>query len=224
MCLLPLAATRILRARTGFGVEIQSFHANPFTASVTLHGMVVTNPPAFPRTDFFEVREFRASARLFSLFGRCAVVDDAVIDIPEVTIVKDSRGVLNTALFQQGLAGPPPAADAPANPDGREREFLIKRLAVRWDRLVIADYSKRRPEVNEINLHFSHVYENVTDSRQLAGPVAAVLAPIAVVLRDIAPEAGTALRVAGGVAKKTGRKTGALMKGFWEALEKTLKK
>jgi uncharacterized protein involved in outer membrane biogenesis len=231
MVLLPAVVSRLVRRRTGFGVQVQSLYANPFTATLQLRGLVVTNPPGFPRGDFIDVREFRADAHLWSLFGDRLVVDDAVLDVAQVAIVRNSQGDLNATLFRQGLAGSraestPAAAPAPsAQPaDRRARGFLIKRLVIRCDRVVIADYSRRPAQVREANLHFSHTYENVTDARQIAAPMAEVLSPIAAVLGDLTPQAGSALRAAGDAAKETGRRTGAALKGFWEALEKSLKK
>ncbi|MFA5056643.1 MAG: hypothetical protein WC485_00895 [Opitutaceae bacterium] len=222
MCLLPEAVARLVRARTGFGIEIQSLYANPFTADLEIHGLVVTNPPSFPRKDFVELREFRARARLFSLFSRRPVIDDAVIDVALVCLVKDAHGLINTRVFQAGLLGP--AAGPPPGTKPEEREFLIKRLQVRLDRLVIADYSRRRPDVREFNLNFNHAYENVTSARQLAVPLGDILSPVAGAIGGILPEAGQALRTAGAAVEETGRKTGEAVKGFFDALEKTLKR
>jgi hypothetical protein len=222
MILLPFAVTRFVQERTGFGIEIQSLYANPFTANLELRGLVITNPPAFPRKDFVDVREFRAGARLFSLFGHRPVIDYIVVNMTGITLVKDQRGLINTKVFQEGLAGPsphpPPPAAAPA------REFLIKRLQVRLDRLVIADYSRRKPDVREFTLNFSHTYENVTSAKQLAAPFADIFAPVAGAIGGILPETDAALRAAGGRVKETGRKTGEAVKGLFDALEKTLKK
>jgi hypothetical protein len=223
MILLPFAVTRLVQERSGFGIEIQTFYANPFTANLEVRGLVITNPPAFPRKDFVEVREFRVDAQLFSLFGRRPVIDYMVVNMTGITLVKDQRGLINTRVFQEGLAGPspdspPPPAAAPA------REFLIKRLQVRLDRLVIADYSGRKPDVHEFTLKFSHTYENVTSAKQLAAPFADIFAPVAGAIGGILPEADAALRAAGGRVKETGRKTGEAVKGLFDALEKTLKK
>ncbi len=236
MLLLPQVVTRYVRNRTGFGVEIRSLYVNPFTASVALRGLVITNPPAFPRKDFFEVREFRARARLFSLFASRVVVDDATIDVAAITLVRDERGRLNVTQFRQGLegsatpaaspggqAGPPPAAGpagASGGPARPPREFLIKRLTVTCDRVIVADYSKRRPAVNEVNLRFHHVYTNVTSTEQLIAPLAQVLSPIAVALGYITPETDTMLRSAGEALRETGRRTGDAVRGFLESLEK----
>jgi hypothetical protein len=223
MILLPFAVTRLVEKRTGFGVEIRSFYANPFTANLELRGLILTNPLAFPRKDFIEVREFRAEAQLLSLFGHHPVIDDMVVNFARITIVRDQRGLTNTKVFQEGLTGtssdPPPPAAAALAP-----EFLIKRLQVGLERLVIADYSGRQPAVREFTLNFSHTYQNVTSAKQLAAPFAEIFAPVADAIGGILPEADAALRAAGGRAKETGRKAGETMKGLIDTLEKSLQK
>lgn len=223
MILLPFAVTRLVRERTGFGIGIQALYVNPFTANLALRGLVITNPPAFPREDFVDVREFRADVRLFSLFRPRLVIDAAVINVAEISIVKDQRGLINASLFQEGLVGSS-STRPPAEAKEKEREFLVRRLQVRFDRLVIADYSGRRPDVREFNLNFSHTYENVTDARQLAAPIADIFVPVAGAIGRILPGTGAALRAAGGTVKETNRKAGEAVKGFFESLEKTLKK
>jgi hypothetical protein len=223
MILLPFAVTKLVQERTGFGIEIQTFYANPFTAKLEVRGLVITNPPAFPRKDFVEVREFRADAQLFSLFGHRPVIDYMVVNMTGITLVKDQRGLINTRVFQEGLAGPSPDSP-PSSAAAPAREFLIKRLQVRFDRLVIADYSGRKPDVHEFTLNFSHTYENVTSAKQLAAPFADIFAPLAGAIGGILPETDAALRAAGGRVKETGRKTGEAVKGLFDALEKTLKK
>jgi uncharacterized protein involved in outer membrane biogenesis len=225
MLLLPVAVTRLVRERTGFGVEIQSLYVNPITANVALSGLVITNPPAFPKKDFIEVRALRADLRLFSLFGPRLEIDDAVVDVARVVIMTDAHGVINARAFQQGLAGP--AGDHPQASAGAprpEREFLIRRLQVRFDRLEIADYSRSRPEVREFDLHFNHTYENVTQAQQLAAPLAELSLPIAGAIDAVLPGASGQLRSLGDRFKETGRKAGETVKGFLEALEKSLKK
>jgi len=105
----------------------------------------------------------------------------------------------------------------------RPQEFLIKRLQLRCDRLVIADYSGRQPVVRELAsttitpTKTSRVRSNWRAARQPAGPRAGAIG-------GLAPEAGAALRAAGDKFKESGRKAGEAVKGFFESLEKSLKK
>jgi hypothetical protein len=222
MILLPLVVTRWVRERTGFDIEIRALYFNPFTARLALGGLVITNPPTFPRRDFVDIREFRIDTQLFSLFGRRPVVDEAVVDVAEVAVVKNQEGLVNAALFQERLVGSSPSR--PAATEKPPRDFLIRRLQVRFDRLVTADYSRRKPEVQEFHLNFNRSYENVTSMKQLTAPLADIFIPVAGAIDGMLPEAGVVLRAADDKIMETGRKAGETMKGLFEALEKTLKK
>jgi uncharacterized protein involved in outer membrane biogenesis len=227
MILLPPVLTRFVRGRTGFAMEIQTLYINPFTGRLALRGLAVTNPPAFPNPAFAEVREVRVDWRVSSLFSQRLVIDDAVIDVAGVTLVKDSHGAINAWLFQERLAGASaarPQAGTPVEAKSRPQEFLIKRLQLRCDRLVIADYSRGQPTVRELALNFNHTYENVTSATQLAAPFGDLLAPVAAAVGGLVPEAGAALRAAGDKVKETGRKTGEAVKEFLDSLEKSRKK
>jgi hypothetical protein len=226
MILLPLAVTKVVRLRTGFDTEIQALYFNPFTANLAVRGLVITNPPSFPAKDFVEIREFRADARLASLFSRRWEIDDAALHVALLAVVRDQRGVVNARLFQHGPAGTaadrPPAAAPPTS--DRTRGFLIRHLEVRIDRLIVADYSKGAPAVREFNLNFRHTYENVTSVQQLAAPLVDSSAGISRALESVLPEIGTTLRSAGDTLKVTGRKAGDALKSIFESLEKSLKK
>jgi hypothetical protein len=225
MILLPLAVTKVVRLRTGFDTEIQALYFNPFTANLAVRGLVITNPPSFPVKDFVEIREFRADTRLASLFSRRWEIDDAVLHVALLAVVRDQRGVVNARLFRGGPTGTAPGRPPAATPKPeRARGFLIRHLEVRIDRLTVADYSKGTPAVREFNLNFRHTYENVTSVRQLAAPLADTSAGLSRALESVLPEIGTALRSARGTLKETGRKAGEALKSFFESLEKSLRK
>jgi hypothetical protein len=225
MILLPLAVTKAVRLRTGFDTEIQTLYFNPFTANLAVRGLVVTNPPSFPVKDFVEIREFRADAKLASLFSQRWEIDDAALHVALLAVVRDQRGLVNARLFQGGLAGtasdrPPAAAPKP----DQAQKFLIRHLEVRIDRLIVADYSRGTPAVREFNLNFRHTYENVTSVQQLAAPLVDSSAGVVRALEGALPEIGATLRSAGDTLKETGRKAGDALKGFFESLEQSFKK
>jgi hypothetical protein len=160
---------------------------------------------------------------LRSLFTRRWEIDRATLNIAAIAIVRDQHGLVNVRLLRSGLGGrspdqPPPAA----NPAGRE--FLIRHLDLRLDRLVVADYSKRTPVVREFNLNFRHTYMNVTSAKQLAEPLAGAFANLAGAIDSVMPELGEVLRTTGGMLEEAGRKAGEAVKGLFESLEKSLRK
>jgi uncharacterized protein involved in outer membrane biogenesis len=225
MILLPLAVSKIVRLRTGLDTEIQALYLNPFTANLAVRGLVITNPPSFPVKDFLEIREFRADARLTSLFSRRWEIDDAALHVALVAIVRNQHGVVNARLFQRSLAGTAPDQPTAAAPAPEQsRGFLIRHLEVRIDRLIVADYSDRAPAVREYNLNFHHTYANVTSAQQLAAPLADISVDLSRALETVMPEVSTALRKAGDALKATDRKAGDAVRGFFESLEKSLRK
>ncbi len=231
MLLLPVVLTSLLRNRTHFGVTVDSFAVNPFTGTVHLRGLVIENPPGFPTPDFVQVREFRASAEIFTLFGDRPVLDEAVVDIAQVTLVKNQAGLRNAALFQNRLAGggpAGPAAPGAAGPAPKIRDFLIRHLEVRFDKLRLVDASGDQPGNQEYNLGLRQTYENVTTPVQIAVSILGQLAARGGAIGDLAGKVGAdALATAkqtGERLKEAGRQAGAAIKGLFQSLEQKPKK
>ena len=232
MLFLPAVLTTQLRARTGFDATVESLAVNPFTGRVELRGLVLTNPPTFPVHDFLQLREFHAEARVLSLLSDRPVFDSMLLDVASVTLVKRDDGSTNAGAFQHHLTLP--ADDQPRPPSSQPpRRFLIHRLVVRVDRLVITDHSGKLPVSREYHLGLNQTYTDVTDVRQLLAPAALQsLAPVGVVLNGLVPgDLGHAINDAvkdatksgAGLLKAVGRKAGEKVKGYFDALEESRK-
>jgi uncharacterized protein involved in outer membrane biogenesis len=232
MLLLPVIVTSVLRSRTQFGVTVESLAVNPFTATVHLRGLIIENPATFPTPDFVQVREFRATGGIFALLSDRPVIDEAVVDIARVTLVKNQAGQRNAALFQERLAGAPaPArAGAPsaAGAAPKSREFLIRHLELRFDQLRLIDASGGQPGTRQYDLGIRQTYDNVTTPVQIAVPILGQLAARGGAIGDLAGKLGTdALAMAkqtGEVLKDAGKGAGAALKGLFQSLEQKAKK
>ncbi len=247
MLFLPIWVTAEIRARTGFDASVASLSCNPFGGKVTVRGLVLSNPSSFPKRDFVELREFVAEADVWTLFSDRIVVDALTVDVRRLTLVRRADGKSNAAVLHREMGGEargvapelgvaatkgsPPPATAPEP----GRKFLIRRLALRFDQLVIVDYSGGAPAVQEFNLGLDQRYENVTEAKQLLVPE--VLRGLAAV--DLGPtlgrlvpgELGRALgdKVRAGAAqgteafKEAGLQAADLLKGLREKLEESRK-
>lgn len=232
MLFLPTVVTAQLRQRTGFDARVQRLTVNPFTGNVELQGLVVTNPPTFPVPEFVDVREFKADADVFSLLSDRAVFNSVLLDVASVTLVKREDGVGNAEAFQNHLTAtePHPAAAPSSRPT---RRFLIRRLTVKMDRLVIVDHSSRLPRSREYRLKLNQSYSDVTEVRQLLAPAALQsLAPVAEALTGLVPgDLGSAIgdavkgatKAGENLLKASGRKAGEKAKGYFDALEESRK-
>jgi len=221
MIVIPVAVADFVRRQTGCGTEIGSLYANPFTAHLVVKHLELTNPAAFPRKDFIAVRELEVEAHPLSLLAGRRVIDRAVLDVASITVVRDRQGRVNVRLLEHGPAAAGAAAPGTADraPEGG---VLIRRLEVRLDRVVVADYASQIPDVREYRLNFHHTYTNVTSAGQLAEPLAA-LGNLGAAVDRLLPEWSGRLRRTGGLIEEAGRKTGATLKGLIESLEKSLR-
>src|SRR6185369_3422350 len=181
MLLLPVLVTNQLRTRTGFDASVASLSCNAFTGRLTIRGLVLSNPPGFSTGDFVQLREFRAEGDLLSLFSERIVLDELVLDVRRLALVRRADGLSNAELFEENLglieraapgkraalAQSPVRNPAPPPP---VRKFLIRKLTLRFDQLLVADDSPTKPEVREYKLALDQHYESVTDLKQLLVP------------------------------------------------------
>jgi hypothetical protein len=227
--LLPSIVASTIRSKTGFAVKIDSLAVNPFTAKVGLRGLVLENPAGWPEQSFVQLREFRADADLFPLLGGKLMADEVVVDVAQVTLVRNKDGVLNAVAFKDGLAGPKSAEPAPKPGEpAKKPEFLIRHLTLKFDKLVYADHSGRSPAVRNYDLGISREMRNVDSVAALVSPFSgAAFAVVSDALGGMFKGAGQLLQGAGdllkdggGLLKDGGKKAGETLKGLMQQLEK----
>lgn len=251
---LPPILTSTLEKRTGFAVKVGSLAIDPFRNRVNFSGLVISNPSSFARPEFVEVRSFRASAQLDTFFTDRLVIDDGEIDVANVALIRNSEGTINAALFSERLLNarkpkgkPKPAVDpkdagkpgqpkppapkpVPAEPSALpEKSFLIKRLVVRFERMIVEDYTGTKPVSREYILNFTHTYENIINTDQfVVGPfmkgfTAVGSAITGLIPGDMSKTLGAATRSGSELFKEATKKTGDPFRAFMQTLEETNK-
>jgi uncharacterized protein involved in outer membrane biogenesis len=224
MLLLPFVIRRVVSAKTGFQVKIQHLYINPFTAYANIEGLVVENPSSFQDRDFVELTQFKADVRVFSIFSDRLVVNDAVVDLPSITIVRRAQGITNIDVLRSSLgSGQTAAANQPAGKT--EKQFLIRHLELKFGKVVLADYSGHTPSTHEIPLNIDHTYTDAASITELAAPLTpaitraglvgalgALPGPVGSVLSGTANAATDTIKNVSGTATST-------LKGLFQKLE-----
>jgi hypothetical protein len=231
MAFLPAFAERKLRSATGFDIRIPILSANPFTGRLYVQGLTAKNPSGYPSPDFVEVHSLQADVPVLSLlFGNEVVIDDLDLNVGTLDIIRLHDGRSNVAQCSAAFSPPaaPGAAPVPA------RKYLVKRLHIRMERLVVEDYTGFNPEKRIYNLHIDHAYTNVSDPRQLLVPdVVRTLYSFGLhhdTARLLPGDFGVALADAvdgvaqvGSKVKDVTQKTGEYLKGLLDKLEQSPK-
>jgi hypothetical protein len=216
---LPTLAVSQIHSKTGFTVSVDHLSVNPFTANVAIRGMVLKNPDGWPVNDFVDLREFKAEASLASLFSNKIVADEVVLDVARFTLVKNQKGALNATAFSDALAGKKDSAQPKAN--GPKKEFLIKHLVLKFDKLVYADHSGSKPITKEYGINLNRELRDVDSVAKIINPIAnASLGALTDALNGVVNGRSDLLKDLAGAVQGAGKKTGEKLKGLLDALDK----
>ena len=206
---MPLLLTSTLKKRTGFDVVVRKLVLNPFSAEVTVDGMVVDNPSTFPRRDYLRIRAFHAKAPLRTLWSDAPDIEYVRLDIEQIAYVRNREGTLNASLFNDRLfpvpvaptpePTPPPKygelrkptptpPPLPDRPSPKQSNFRIQRLELKVDRVVTDDYASKEPVHREFDLAINQTFFNVTDAKQILNSrFVRALSPAATAITGLIP-------------------------------------
>jgi uncharacterized protein involved in outer membrane biogenesis len=216
--LLPGIVVSTVQARTGFVVKVEQMSVNPFTGLVNIEGAVVENPIGWPSPEFITLRRFKVDAELFPFLSHRFVANEMIVDVEKLSLVRNGEGQLNTDAFRTRIAGAKDKA-GPSQPSAAspKTEFLIRHLVLKFDRLVLADYSGKKPLIKEYDLKISREMRDVDSVAKLINPFVGVALDASGKLLDLAP---SSLGDAVNTLQQAGKKTGESLKKFFQSLEK----
>lgn len=218
--LLPGIVTSIIRSRTGFSVQVDRLTVNPFSGVMVIRGLNVKNPAGWPAAEFVDLREFRADVSLLSLLGDRIIADEIVVDLPRLTLVKNQQGVLNAVAFKEALGGS--GAEAKGRPGAKTNgQFLIRHLVLKFDKLVYADHSGRKPSVREYDLKVVRDLRDVDSVTKIVSPfTGAVLGVVTDTIGGMFKGRPDLLQELASPLQDAGKKTGEKLKGLLDSLDK----
>lgn len=219
--LLPSIAASTIRAKTGFAVKIDQLAVNPFTANVRISGLVLNNPEGWPETGFVDLRQFKADVELLSLLSHRLVADEVIVDVARLTLVKDKTGRMNAVAFKEGFAAREETGKESPKSSGKKPEFLIRHLVLKFDKLVYADYSGRKPSVKNYDLNLTRDLTEVDSVTKIISPfTGAALGVVTNALGGLFKDSPDVLKELTGGLQEAGRKTGETLKSLIQSLEK----
>lgn len=225
--LLPSLVVSTVRAKTGFNLKVDEMSVNPLGATVHVSGLALRNPDGWPEPAFVDLRRFDADCSLFSLFTDRIEADRVLLDVAQVTLVRNRDGSLNASVFKDGLAGAPAGGGEGPSPS-RRQGFFIKHLVLKFDRLVYADFSGRQPVVKTYDVSLRRDLTDVDSLTKVISPftgaalglVSGTLGHLFQGRDDLLQSAPAAVKDAVGTLQDAGRKTGEGLKSLIQSLEK----
>jgi hypothetical protein len=219
--LLPSIVASTIHAKTGFAVKVDKLSVNPFTANVQISGLVLNNPESWPEAGFVDLRQFKADVELLSLLSHRFVAEEVIVDVARLTLVKNKSGLMNAVAFKEGFAAKEETREGGPKSRGKKPEFLIRHLVLRFDRLVYADYSGRKPSVKNYDLNLTRDLTDVDSVTKIISPfTGAALGVVTNALGGLFKDSPDVLKELTGGLQEAGRKTGETLKDLIQSLEK----
>jgi hypothetical protein len=124
-------------------VHLNSVVVNPLTGMVRIKGLVVGNPEGFNTPSAMELNDFKLNIKMSSLFSKAIVIEEILIDAPQITFEKGLKSS-NLSTLQANLAPKDAAAPKPeAAPDVKPAE---KKKAAK--KVIIEDFQLNGAKVN----------------------------------------------------------------------------
>jgi uncharacterized protein involved in outer membrane biogenesis len=125
----------------GVPVHLDGAIVNPLTGMVRIKGLVIGNPEGFKTPSAMELNDFKLKIDMSSLFSKTIVIEEILIDAPQITYEKSLRSS-NLSTLQAKLAAKKPAAA----PDGTVPAPEKKKGAAK--KVIIDDFQLNGAKVN----------------------------------------------------------------------------
>ncbi|HTS19374.1 MAG TPA: hypothetical protein VMP11_17490 [Verrucomicrobiae bacterium] len=199
---------------TGFPLTLGSVDLEPFSSKVDVHDLKLMNPPEFTEPMFVDMPELYVSYRLPSFFTGAPHINDMLINIKQLVIVKNKTD--SNVQKLKGILEPPGNTNS--------TKYAVDKLRIHVGTVTIKDYSRPKPSERDIKLNLDRTYNNITDSTDISKLVLlTVLGNVH--LPDIGVNANDLKKNLGDVTNQAGQAlqgAGEALGGLFDNLQKDL--
>jgi len=141
---------------TGFPLEIGSVDVGLFSSKVDVRNLKLMNPPEYQEKMFVDMPELYVNYRLGSMLSGAPHVNDMLINIKQLVVVKTDKGDSN-AMKLKGVV----------SSGGGSSKYAIDKLRIHVGTVTLKDYSHPKPTEHDTPLNIDVTYYNITDSTDI---------------------------------------------------------
>jgi uncharacterized protein involved in outer membrane biogenesis len=139
-------ASEVLTKSLGRPVEVGDLEFG-WSSGLAVRKVSIASPAGFASRPFFSIGEFAVRPRVLSLFSGRFVIDEVVIDGPEIYVERHADGAMNLPSMGEPGAAPTaaPAAPAPASAGPPAVEIEVRKIVLRNAAFTLNDASLGKP-------------------------------------------------------------------------------
>lgn len=143
---------------TGFPLTIGSVNLRLFSSKVDVRNLKLMNPPEFQEQMFVDMPELYVDYRLHSLLSGAPHINDMLINIKQLVIVKNKTD--SNVQKLKGILSPPGSTSS--------TKYAVDKLRIHVGTVEIKDYSRPKPSERDVKLNIDATYKNITDSTDIS--------------------------------------------------------
>jgi hypothetical protein len=141
---------------TGFPLKIGSVDVRLFSSKLDVRDLTLMNPPEYQEKMFVDMPELYIDYRLRSMLGGAPHINDMLINIKQLVIVKTDKGDSN-AMKLKGVVFSGKSSS----------KYTIDKLHIHIGTVTLKDYSHPKPTERNTRLDIDVTYPNITDSTDI---------------------------------------------------------
>ncbi len=142
---------------TGFPLTIESVNVGLLNGQLDVTGLKLMNPPEFEDREFVDLKKLHVDYRLGSMLAGAPHINDMLVDIDRLVIVKNTNGVSNTQKLKGVTSSNQPS----------KTKYRVDTLRIHVGNVTVRDYTHNKPLEKKVPLDITATYRDITDSTDI---------------------------------------------------------
>jgi hypothetical protein len=142
---------------TGFPLTIQSVHVGLFNGQLDVAGLKLMNPPGFEERQFVDLKNLHVDYRLGSMLAGAPHINDMLVDIDHLVIVKNTNGVSNAQKLKGVSSSNKPS----------KTKYRVDVLRIHVGHVTVKDFARAKPTTKNLRMDITATYRDITDSTDI---------------------------------------------------------
>ncbi len=173
---LPWVINWQVNSLSGFKTVIQSSRGSLFKGYVDLRELSIQNPKQFKEPAFISFNDLGTDMDLTSIFKNTIVLENIIIDIDNITLVKNVDGTYNYSMFIDNINKTIGKKSANNQDQKTQKETSTSAKNIQINKLVFSINSVKiidesNGDIKEYSINYRREFSNISDPSTLVTPL-----------------------------------------------------
>lgn len=154
-----------VKQMTGFPLEIGAVDIGLLKSQLEVQNLKLMNPPEFHEKMFVDLPRFFVDYRLGSMLAMSPHINELVINLNEVVVIKNEKGETNAMKLKSVAAGSGGTQTAPK--DEKKMPYRVDLVKIHVGTVRYLDYSRGKPSERKMTLNLDATYKDITETTDI---------------------------------------------------------